>query len=425
MKDRLKIYLFIVSFLFIAIHITSEYLAKKVDEEVEIYKHHTSILFNTHELIYHITAIQEEVYSLEYGTFEDAKPIKAHVKHLEKAIEGLSNGIRSVFIAGRDDNSFREFSVNAETVQNLYPNFKAHLNGIMSAKDVRERRMQLEEVIEIGERMEFFIRELDKHMEVQHTTVSSFFPTVTAKMRWIRNIGGVLLWGIIVILSILYFYSCKPYIRLLPYLKAVRSGRYDYKPRLRNTLCEQEVESTIKEVMEKVHDSEKYSSDLSIVDPLTGAYNRRYFDMRITEEMSKYTRHGTIFSLSIIDIDYFKKINDTFGHQTGDSVLKEMVTVIRSCLRDTDIVTRYGGEEFSILSPYTPKSGVLTMVERLRASVEGHEFTGLDHPLTISIGVADSAGKNTLEHIIEEADSNLYIAKNSGRNRCEVGGVGS
>ena len=134
-------------------------------------------------------------------------------------------------------------------------------------------------------------------------------------------------------------------------------------------------------------------------------------------------RHGTIFSLSIIDIDYFKKINDTLGHQAGDIILKEIITVIRHCVRDTDIVTRYGGEEFAILLPYTPKSGVLTLVERLRESVEGYKFTGLDRPLTISIGVADSAGKSNPEHIIEEADSSLYIAKKSGRNKCVVGGI--
>jgi len=139
--------------------------------------------------------------------------------------------------------------------------------------------------------------------------------------------------------------------------------------------------------------------------------------------MSRYSRHGTIFSLSLIDIDHFKNVNDTLGHQAGDLVLKELVTLIKETVRDTDMVARYGGEEFAIISPYTPKSGVLTLVERLRDVVEKNAFTSLGRPLTISIGVADSAGKNAAEQIIGEADSSLYIAKNSGRNICVIGGV--
>ncbi|MCC6543008.1 MAG: GGDEF domain-containing protein [Nitrospirae bacterium] len=423
MKDRLKIYLVIVSILFIAIHITSEHLAKTVDEEVEIFNHHVSIFFNAHKIIYHITAIQGGVYSLEYGSFKDADQIKSHLKELERGIEGLSEGISFIYLNGMDDEEFRQYAQNTEAIKNLYPKYITHVNAVLAEDDVKLRQKQIEEVAEIGERMGYFIRELDNYMDVQHTEISAFLPTITDKMRFIRNVSGIFLWGAIVILSIVYFYSCKPLFRLLPYLSAIRNGEYDFKPELDNTRCENEIESTLKAVISRINDSEKSSSALSILDPLTGAYNRRYFDMRISEEMSRYSRHGTIFSLSIIDIDFFKKINDTLGHQAGDLVLREMVAVIRNNVRETDIVTRYGGEEFAVLSPYTPKSGVLTLVERLRGVVEGYKFSGLDHSLTISIGIADSAGKRTAEHIIEDADASLYIAKNSGRNKCVVAGA--
>lgn len=422
-KDRLKIYLFIVTFIFIAVHTTSEYFAKDIDKEVEIYNQHVSILYNAHEIIYHITAIQKGIYSLENGTFDDSKPIMTHTKQLEQGIEGISNAISFIFLAGRDDEAFRGYANNTEAIQTLYPKFMVHVNKVLTAKDARERKEQIGEVIEIGERMEFFVSEIDKRIDEEYKAVSTFLPTITSKMRWIRNVAGILFWGVIVLLSVRYFYSCQSYGRILPYLNALKKGEYGCKPQLRDTPCEKEIELAFNAVIERGNDSEKSSSELSIVDQLTGAYNRRYFDIKINEEMSRYMRHGTIFSLSIIDIDFFKKINDTLGHQAGDIILKEIVTVIRYCVRDTDIVTRYGGEEFAILSPYTPKSGVLTLVERLRVSVEGHDFTGLGRPLTISIGVADSAGKSTAEHIIEEADSNLYIAKNSGRNRCVIGGV--
>lgn len=416
-------YLFSVSLIFIVFYFTSEYLAKKIDREVELYNQHVSLLYNSHEILFHLVAIQEDLYSVAYGTFDNAEPIRPHIKPLEQGIEGLSKEINLIFFSGRDDEAFRGYANNAEALQNLYPIFMDHVKAVLKETDVRERKRKLEEAMEVGERMEFFINEIDMRMDVEYTTVSEFLPTITGKMKWVRNITGVLFWGVIVMLSLKFFYSCKACSRLLPYFAAFKKGEYKFKPQLKDTLCEREVESTFKTMVERIHDFEKSSSELSIIDPLTGAYNRRYFDIRISEEMSRYTRHGTIYALSIIDIDYFKKVNDTLGHQTGDSVLKELITVIKNCVRETDIVTRYGGEEFAIISPYTPKSGMLTMIERLREAVEGHPFTGLPRPLTISIGVADSAGKIAAEQIIEEADASLYIAKNSGRNKCVIGGV--
>ncbi|MCC7202729.1 MAG: GGDEF domain-containing protein [Nitrospirae bacterium] len=423
MKDRVKAYLFFASITFVIIFAISEYLAQKVDEEVEIYDKHVGILFNAHEILYHITAIKEGIYSLEYGTSADAVPIKPHIDHVERGMEGLSREINFIFYAGKDDKSFREYANSAEALQKLYPQFISHVNGVIAAKDATVRRRKLDEAIEVGERMEFFMNEIDNRIDEEAATVTVFLSTVTSKMRWIRNVTGILSWLMIVALSIMHFYSCKSCSRLLPYLAAMKKGDYDYQPNLKETLCEKEIEATVRTLVEKVHEVQRSTSELSIVDSLTSAYNRRYFDIRIGEEMSRYTRHGTIYSLSIIDIDYFKKINDTLGHQTGDSVLKELVLVIKNCVRDTDIVARYGGEEFAIISPYTTKSGVLSLVERLREVVEGHHFAGLARPLTISIGVSDSAGKSTVEQIIKEADSSLYIAKNSGRNMCIIGGL--
>ena len=145
--------------------------------------------------------------------------------------------------------------------------------------------------------------------------------------------------------------------------------------------------------------------------------------MRINDEMNRCIRYGTIFSLSIIDLDHFKEVNDTYGHLTGDSVLKELIILIKDNIRDTDIVARYGGEEFVIIYPCTPRLGVLTQIERLRMVVENHKFIDLDRPVTISVGAADSAGKDDAAMVIQEADSSLYLAKRSGRNKCVIVGV--
>ncbi len=423
MQDRVKAYLVIVSAIFIVVYFTSEYLAKHIDKEVELYNHHVALIFNSHEIVYHFTSIQADIYRLAYGAFENTESLRLNIKPLEQGIDNISKGISYIFIAGRDDEAFRGYANNAEAIQQLYPLYKSHLQGVLAETDARERVRQLEAAIETGERMEFFIDEIDKRLDEEYGSVSSFLPTITVDMRRVRNITGILFWGVIVLLSLRYFYSCKTCSRLMPFLGSMKKGDYETKHKLQDTLCENEVQSAFQAVVKRIRDVEKSSSELSIIDSLTGAYNRRYFDLRISEEMSRYTRHGTIYSLFIIDIDYFKKINDTLGHQVGDSVLKELVTVIKKCVRDTDIVTRYGGEEFAIISPYTPKSGVLAQVERLRMTVGGHNFAGLGKPLTISIGVADCAGKSTAEQIIKEADASLYIAKNSGRNMCVIGGL--
>ena len=175
MKDRLKIYLFLVSVLFLIIYLTSEHLAKKIDEEVELYNQHVSLLYNSHEVLYHITAIQEGIYSLEYGTIDSAEPIKAHLKSLEQGIEGISNGISYIFYARGDDDAFKGYVNNSEAIQNLYPKFKVQLNEVASALDAGERRKHIEETIEITKRMEYFLNEIDKYMDGEHTAIKAFF----------------------------------------------------------------------------------------------------------------------------------------------------------------------------------------------------------------------------------------------------------
>jgi diguanylate cyclase (GGDEF)-like protein len=245
-------------------------------------------------------------------------------------------------------------------------------------------------------------------------------------MRWIRNVTGGLFFIAMTILSCLMFYSCRSFKKtLLPFLETIKAGDYANACRMKgeDDGCSNEVISVFNTIIDKMKEGENVSESLTITDPLTGVYNRRYLDIRLAEEMNRSVRYGTIFSISIIDIDHFKEVNDTFGHQVGDSVLKELVMLMKANSRETDIVARYGGEEFIIIYPCTPKSGVLTQVERLREVVEGYKFKELERPVTISIGGADSAGKMTAEQVIQEADSNLYLAKNRGRNRCVITGV--
>jgi len=167
----------------------------------------------------------------------------------------------------------------------------------------------------------------------------------------------------------------------------------------------------------------------TMIDPLTGIFNRRCLERRMREEFDRFLRYNTPFSILLIDVDHFKKINDTYGHQTGDQVLCSLAKQLQHSLRTSDIVARYGGEEFLVLAPGTELEVGRGLAERLRQYTANHGLVlGNGAPqklalhLTVSIGVADSRG-GCLNHgdMIRRADQALYRAKIQGRNRVELG----
>jgi diguanylate cyclase (GGDEF)-like protein len=159
---------------------------------------------------------------------------------------------------------------------------------------------------------------------------------------------------------------------------------------------------------------------LAITDGLTKLYIHRYFQQRLDEEMKRALRYGSEVSLILTDIDHFKNFNDTYGHQQGDRVLKEVAKIMRDSMREVDIVARYGGEEFTVICPEKSCDEIIIPAERLRRNVEEAQFfiNGERVPITISLGIstfpADATEKKML---IERADQALYYAKEHGRNR--------
>ncbi len=163
----------------------------------------------------------------------------------------------------------------------------------------------------------------------------------------------------------------------------------------------------------------------TFTDPLTGAYNRRFLDRRLAEEVASARRYNLPLSVLMIDVDHFKRVNDAHGHPVGDQALVALAAAISREIRETDFLTRYGGEEFVVIALHTPRSGVVELAERLRKRIESrdHVLTGpgggtVTLRLTVSIGVACfGGGIDTLERLVEVADENLYRAKAEGRNR--------
>ncbi|MEF3191910.1 MAG: diguanylate cyclase [Campylobacterales bacterium] len=162
----------------------------------------------------------------------------------------------------------------------------------------------------------------------------------------------------------------------------------------------------------------KYEKQATI-DALTGIYNRLKFNEILTQEISRFERYGHPLALIMFDIDHFKAINDTLGHQQGDRILVELATLIAKNLRETDLFARWGGEEFMILAVETSPEGAVTIAQKLRDLVRSHDF-GIGHALTCSFGVTAIATNDTFDDLIRRADDALYLAKERGRDRVEV-----
>lgn len=176
-----------------------------------------------------------------------------------------------------------------------------------------------------------------------------------------------------------------------------------------------------KRYQDRLRDNLKASMELAIVDPLTKLHNRRYLQTQLASLMSDDVARGAAVSLMVLDIDHFKSINDRFGHDVGDEVLKECAERLRQAVRGIDIVARFGGEEFVITMPDTETYAAQRVAERIRASIEKTPFTvaGGSKSITVtaSIGVATtSRAAISGDALFKQADAALYEAKNSGRN---------
>jgi diguanylate cyclase (GGDEF)-like protein len=165
--------------------------------------------------------------------------------------------------------------------------------------------------------------------------------------------------------------------------------------------------------------------ELVFRDGLTGLYNHRYFQEVIESELQKSVRYKHPLSLLLIDIDYFKNVNDTFGHPAGDRVLKEISQIMLKLVRQNDIVARYGGEEFTVIMPETGKAGGKVLAQRVRRGIEQHQtkYNNQLITVTVSIGLVSTDMANveiTRKALIDRSDQVLYKAKRNGRNRIEM-----
>ena len=177
----------------------------------------------------------------------------------------------------------------------------------------------------------------------------------------------------------------------------------------------------IKELYEALQERNRQLQEMANRDGLTNLFNHRFFHEHLTREMDRVRRYGGVISCVLVDIDFFKKVNDNHGHQVGDSILTELALILQNGIRETDLAARYGGEEFALILIQTESSAAQLICERLRSHIAAYPFTVVNPPLqiTASFGIASfpTTGIKKEKDLVDAADQALYQAKEGRRNK--------
>ncbi len=205
----------------------------------------------------------------------------------------------------------------------------------------------------------------------------------------------------------------------------LRAGASDYIPK--GTLSAEKLRLALKRSLERaamvadLRKSQAHMHTLAFTDELTKLYNRRFLEESMSRELKRLNRHPGNLAFCLLDLDYFKRLNDTYGHAAGDQALRDVGKILSNSVRKTDLAARYGGEEFAVFLPDANGDAALSVAEGIRKKIELHqvEFEGLSLDLTASVGVSlvDAADTRSVAEIIGAADGALYRAKSEGRNR--------
>lgn len=181
----------------------------------------------------------------------------------------------------------------------------------------------------------------------------------------------------------------------------------------------QKTAALLRQANNKVETANKELDRLARTDPLTGLANRLETDEALHKEYARFERYQYVFSIIMLDIDHFKSINDTYGHEVGDKVLVHISSLLKAKCRESDLIGRWGGEEFLIVCPSTDTNGTIKLADHLREATQNAHFDGLPQ-ITISLGVATIHSRDSIDDLMRRADDALYQAKNNGRNRVEL-----
>jgi len=309
---------------------------------------------------------------------------------------------------------------------------------ISLSKNEKVDSLFLNEVVVNNKQYIYSIVPLNSDYLYSYSDVDKIIASYNDKIQNMTVIMLVLLVGIIPI--IFYFSSIivKPILLLVDESIKVKNREFqevkkiksrvleinqlsDSLTEMSSSICDYQtdLETKVKQRTLELAEKNKELQKLSVTDKLTGLYNRIKLDETLDNEKKRVERHAGIFGIIIIDIDFFKKVNDTYGHQAGDTILVEFAKLMENSVRKTDLLGRWGGEEFMIICTETNLENIISLAEKIRRKISSFDFPIVKHK-TASFGVATFKKGENLEKMIDRADQALYIAKEKGRDRVET-----
>lgn len=311
--------------------------------------------------------------------------------------------------------------VSTETIQ--YKGGNAGLGTILDVTDILQTQERLKQLAQAMEQMDEMVRITDKDGYITYVNEALTRHTGYKKAELIGNTNRLFKSGKHSELFYKKMYNAieKKESFQATFINAKKNGDLYYEDQVITPILDEEKEiikyyvSTSKDITESVKMQEKMKV-LATMDSLTGVKNRYSVNMEIESEIKRVKRYGGSFALMMFDIDFFKRVNDTYGHDTGDYVLKEFSAIVLKSIRDTDIFGRWGGEEFMLLAPNEELDGAMVLAEKIRKDIETFEFEQVKH-ITVSIGFTICDANADKEKLLKKVDNALYEAKESGRNR--------
>lgn len=185
-------------------------------------------------------------------------------------------------------------------------------------------------------------------------------------------------------------------------------------------ISQKKYKDKMSDLLSEVEEKNALLQRLSVTDKLTGLNNRIRIDEVLVTNLNMFKRYGNVFSVIMLDIDHFKRVNDNFGHAIGDEILKEFSSILKENVRITDVIGRWGGEEFMIIASETDSVEAVKFATLLKKKINDFEFTKVGR-VTASLGVAEIGVGDSIEEVVHRADLALYSAKESGRNKVVCG----
>ena len=364
----------------------------------------------------------EEIYEMNAWSLvtEEEQPFVKSIVERRLQGEKFPLNYKEVTIVKKDGVA-RKHRVVTETIE--YEGSFAGLGTTLDITDIMETKERLKLLAQAMEQMDEMVRITDKKGFITYVNEALTKHTHYKKNELIGNTNAIFKSG----KHSSTFYK-KMYETILSkevfrgtFINLKKNHEIYYEEQVITPILNEESDeienfvSTSKDVTERIKLEEKLKK-LATIDALTGIYNRYSVNQKIEEEISRMKRFNGIFSLIMFDIDFFKKVNDTYGHDVGDYVLQEFSKIVTHSIRTTDIFGRWGGEEFMLLAPNESLEGAMQLAEKIRKSVEEYEFKTVKK-ITISIGLTVCNGFSEKEKLLKKVDEALYEAKERGRNR--------